>query len=51
LRRTRAAFIYEQTKDLEVVRQVLGHKSLAATQAYLGVNEAKAHDIAGKYRL
>lgn len=51
LRRTRAAYIYAETKNLEAVRRVLGHKSLAATSAYLGIDDAMALDVARKYQL
>lgn len=51
LRRTRAAHIYDQSKDLEAVRQVLGHKSLGSTSAYLGVDQERALDVARKYQL
>ena len=51
LRRTRAAFLYEQSNNLEVVRRVLGHKSLAATSAYLGIDDDQALDIARKFHL
>jgi integrase len=51
LRRTRAAYIYGETKNLEAVRRVLGHKSLAATSAYLGIDDAMALDVARKFQL
>lgn len=51
LRRTRAAYIYKETKNLEAVRRVLGHKSLAATSAYLGIDDAMALDVARKFQL
>ena len=51
LRRTRAAYIYQETKNLEAVRRVLGHKSLAATSAYLGIDDAMALDVARKFQL
>lgn len=51
LRRTRAAYIYENTNNLEAVRRVLGHKSLASTSAYLGVDDSKALDVARKFQL
>lgn len=38
LRRTKAALLYAQTKDLELVRQALGHAYLSSTQAYLSVH-------------
>lgn len=51
LRRTRAAYIYRETKNLEAVRRVLGHKSLAATSAYLGIDDAMALDVARRFQL
>ena len=46
LRKTKASAIYEATKNVEAVRQLLGHASVAATSAYLGIEQAKALDIA-----
>lgn len=43
LRRTKAVFMYRETKDYEMVRVALGHKSLAHTIKYLGV---KGKDVA-----
>ena len=37
LRRTKAVLIYRETLNPELVRQMLGHRSLAHTVAYLGV--------------
>lgn len=51
LRRTRAAFIYKESKNLEAVRRVLGHKSLAATSAYLGIDDDQALEVADQFRL
>jgi integrase len=51
MRRTRAAFLYEQSNNLEVVRRMLGHKSLTATSAYLGIDDDQALDIAKKFHL
>ena len=51
LRRTKAAFVYEETKNLEAVRQMLGHTSLAQTIKYLGVTEKQVADIAAKYEM
>jgi integrase len=51
LRRTRASFIYENTRNLEAVRRVLGHKSLGATSAYLGIDNQMALDVARKFQL
>jgi integrase len=51
LRRTRAAFLYEQSNNLEVVRRMLGHRSLGATSAYLGIDDDQALAIAKKFQL
>ena len=37
LRRTKAVLVYRETNNAELVRQMLGHRSLAHTVAYLGV--------------
>lgn len=49
LRRSKAAFIYEETKNVEICRQMLGHSSLAQTMKYLGVDKKKVADVAMKY--
>lgn len=46
LRRTKASIIYSQHKDIEVVRQLLGHASTSVTSRYLGVERRKALDVA-----
>lgn len=51
LRRTKAAYIYEMTRNPEVVRQLLGHKSLSATSAYLDIDKAKAIAVARKFEI
>jgi len=51
VRRTLAAHIYAQSKDIEAIRQCLGHKSLAYTQAYLGVSHDQALEIKRKFDL
>lgn len=38
LRKTFAQRLYDQCSDIYVVREMLGHKNVATTQAYLGVN-------------
>ena len=44
--------IYNATKNVEAVRQLLGHASVAATSAYLGIEQAaKALDIAKNYKM
>ena len=49
LRRTKAAYIYEQTRNIEVIRELLGQKSVSATSAYLNVGKKKALAIAQKF--
>mgnify|MGYP001214983049 FL=1 len=51
LRKTKASAIYDATKNVEAVRQLLGHSSVAATSAYLGIEQAKALDIAKNHRM
>ena len=51
LRRTKAAYIYEMTRNPEVVRQLLGHKSLSATSAYLDIDKARAIAVARRFEL
>lgn len=48
LRRTKAAEIYATTGNVEAVRRLLGHSSVQATSAYLGVEDADALEIARK---
>jgi len=38
LRMTFATFIYEQTKDIRLVQELLGHSSIETTQIYVGLN-------------
>ena len=51
LRKTKASAIYDATKNVEAVRQLLGHSSVAATSVYLGIEQAKALDIAKNHRM
>ena len=51
LRKTKASAIYDATKNVEAVRQLLGHSSVAATSHYLGVEQAKALDIAKNHTM
>lgn len=39
LRKTYATWIYEDTRDLEMVRIALGHKSIETTKLYLGIKK------------
>lgn len=38
LRKTFAQRLYDQCNDIYVIKEMLGHKNVATTQAYLGVN-------------
>ena len=51
LRRTKAAFVYQQTHNVEAVRQLLGQSSLTATSAYLGIDQQAALEIARQFAL
>ena len=51
LRRTRAAHIYEKTRNIKVVQELLGQKSLGATSVYLGISSKEALSIAKNFEL
>lgn len=51
LRKTRATFIYDGSKNIEAVRQLLGHQSLEVTKAYLGVDKKKVMELSNQYRM
>lgn len=51
LRRTKASEVYRQTKNLEIVRQLLGHSDIGQTSRYLGVSEAEALEVAGSVKI
>lgn len=51
LRRTKAAFVYAQTSNIEVVRELLGQKSTAETSAYLGIDHRQALDLAKTFTI
>ena len=46
IRRTKASLIYEVTRNADVVRKLLGQKSIASTFHYLGIDRKKALDVA-----
>lgn len=48
MRRTKAALIYRQTKNLRAVQLLLGHTKLESTVRYLGIELEDALDIAEK---
>jgi len=41
-----ADYSYEQTKDIESVRKLLGQRSVSATSAYLNIDKRQALDLA-----
>ena len=45
LRRTKATYIYKKTNNIEVVRLLLGQKSISSTSAYLNIEKQEALDI------
>lgn len=42
LRKSFAQRVYEQSGDIYLVQELLGHRNIATTQKYLGVNYASA---------
>lgn len=44
LRKTFAQRLYQQCNDIYMVKELLGHKNVATTQAYIGVNYVTAQD-------
>lgn len=45
-RRTKSAAVYAQTRDVAACQQLLGHRSIGATGRYLGIDRARAFDLA-----
>jgi integrase len=50
LRRTKATMIYRETHNVEAVRRLLGHSSIAATSHYLGIQDNDALDLAETFQ-
>lgn len=44
VRRSRLAMVYKQTNNIELCRQLAGHKSVASTSVYLGLAQNEALD-------
>ena len=44
LRKTFAQRLYQQCNDIYLVKELLGHKNVATTQAYIGINYITAQD-------
>lgn len=51
IRRTRPAYLYRKTGNLRACQIMLGHKSLASTQLYLGVEEEETLALAREFEL
>jgi integrase len=49
LRRSKAVFVYRETRNVAAVSRMLGHSSLAHTLGYLGVREDEVFDLARKF--
>jgi integrase len=49
LRRTKAAILYARTKDVAHIQELLAHRWLTSTQAYLGATKAQALDLARQH--
>ena len=49
--KTKARAIYDVTKNVEVVRPLRGHASVAATSHYLGVEQDQSLDIAKNHKM
>ena len=45
IRRTRAAEIYDKTQNMAALQIALGHKNMASTSYYLGVDKLKTKEI------
>ena len=45
LRKSFAQRVYEQSCDIYLVQELLGHRSVSTTQKYLGVNYATAREF------
>ena len=48
---TKASAIDAATRNVEAMLQLLGHASVAATSAYLGIDQAKALHIAKNHKM
>lgn len=51
IRRSRPAYIYQQTANLRVCQLMLGHTSITVTQEYLGIEEAETLETSRRYRM
>ena len=50
-RKTKASVIFKKTQNIEAVRRLLGHASVANTSIYLGVENEDASELAMGIRI
>ena len=51
MRRTKASVVFHATQNIEVVRELLGQKSVSATSAYLNVGKKAALEVGKAFEL
>lgn len=51
IRRSRPAFLYRKTGNIRACQIMLGHKTIASTQLYLGVEEDETLSLARQFEL
>jgi len=51
MRKSKAVHLYNETKNVEAVRILLGQSSVTSTQHYLGVSESDASDLAKSFNI
>ena len=51
LRRSRPAYLYKKTGNLRACQIMLGHRTIATTQRYLGIEEAETLALAREFML
>ena len=51
IRRARPALIYRKTGNIRACQIMLGHKTIASTQLYLGVEEEETLDLARQFEM
>jgi site-specific recombinase XerD len=51
IRRARPALIYRKTGNIRACQIMLGHKTIASTQLYLGVEEDETLDLARQFEM
>ena len=49
MRKTKLTVIYENTKNIDAVRRLLGHSSVTTTSSYIGVTDKSTLDLERTY--